>query len=155
MLEHFGVTMRRKMAIFPLLTFFLLGCGDSSGVGKTFPVSGRITFKDQPWVAETTMIVLKPDRSKGNKTPFEPLGVVDEQGIYTVTTKGKDGAPPGWYKVLVTAAGDYQEHPKAKNRHPGPRSLLPAKYGQEKTSDLAVEVVERPAPNAYDLKLSP
>ena len=45
----------------------------------------------------------KPDRSKGNQTPFEPVGVVDEQGIYTVTTKGKDGAPPGWYKVLVSA----------------------------------------------------
>ncbi len=155
MLERPGLSMRRKLATFPLLTCFILGCGDSSGVGKTFPVSGRITFKDQPWVAETTMVLFKPDRSKGNQTPFEPVGVVDEQGIYAVTTKGKDGAPPGWYKVLVTAAGDYQEHPKAKNRHPGPRSLLPAKYGQEKTSGLAVEVVEHPAANAYDLKLSP
>jgi len=107
-----------------------LGGGDHDGAVQTRPVEGE-------------------------PTPFEPVGVVDEQGIYTVTTKGKDGAPPGWYKVLVTAAGDYQEHPKAKNRHPGPRSLLPARYGQEKTSDLAVEVVEHPAANAYDLKLSP
>jgi hypothetical protein len=31
---------------------------------------------------------------------------------------------------------------------------VPAKYGVEKTSDLSVEVVENPAPGAYDLKLS-
>ena len=138
-----------------LIPFLELGCGDSSGVGQTFPVSGKITFKNEPWNAETTVILFKPDRSKGNQSPYEPVGTVDEHGVYTMTTKGKKGAPPGWYKVLVTAAGDYQEHPKAKNRHPGPRSILPAKYGRDGTSDLAVEVVEHPAADAYDLKLSP
>jgi hypothetical protein len=138
--------------VFPVLAF---GCGDSSGVGKTYPVKGKITFKDQPWVMDTTVILFKPDRSKSNQSPFVPVGSVDEQGEYTITTKGKEGAPPGWYKVLVTATGDYEEHPNAKNRHPGPHSILPGKYGQEATSDLVIEVVERPASNAYDLKLRP
>ena len=143
----------------PLAVLFLLalafGCRDSSGVGKTFPVQGKIMFKGEPWTAESTVILLKPDRSKGNQTSFEPVGNVDEQGGYSVTTKGKEGAPPGWYKVLVTATGNYDEHPKTKNRHPGPRSILPPKYGQEATTDLAIEVVEHPQANAYNLKLSP
>jgi hypothetical protein len=144
----------RSLAL--MLIFTLpLGCADSSGVGKTYPVVGKITFKNEPWTVESSVILLKPDRAKGNQTSFEPVGTVDEQGSYTINTKGKEGAPPGWYKVLVTASGNYEEHPKAKNRHPGPRSILPAKYGQETTTDLAIEVVERPSPNAYDLKLSP
>jgi hypothetical protein len=141
--------------VFLLFPFLAFGCGDSSGVGKTYPVKGNITFKDQPWVTNTTIILFKPDRAKGNQSPFVPAGSVDEQGAYTITTKGKEGAPPGWYKVQVTATGEYEEHPKSKNRHPGPHSVLPPKYGQEATSDLAIEVVERPAPNAYDLKLTP
>jgi hypothetical protein len=31
---------------------------------------------------------------------------------------------------------------------------MPARYGQEKTSGLSLEVVENPAPGAYDLKLT-
>ncbi|HEV2949841.1 MAG TPA: hypothetical protein VGX70_20860 [Gemmataceae bacterium] len=148
-------TRRPRPSVLLLFVLLTTGCGDSSGVGKTYPVMGKITFKNEPWTAESTIILFKPDRSKGNQTPYEPVGSVDEQGAYTVTTKGKEGAPPGWYKVLVTASGNYEEHPKGKNRHPGPRSILPPKYGQETTTDLAIEVVEHPSPNAYDLKLSP
>jgi hypothetical protein len=73
-----------------------------------------------------------------------------------VNTRGKPGAPPGWYKVIVTAVAEPPEHPKAPGKHAGrpvAQSLLPAKYGQAKTSDLALEVVEQPASGAYDLKL--
>jgi hypothetical protein len=155
MLCSFPPRLRPRVPVLLLLLVLALGCGDSSGVGKTYPVRGKITFKNEAWTAESTVILLKPDRSKGNQTPYEPVGSVDEQGAYTVATKGKEGAPPGWYKVLVTATGKYEEHPKAKNRHPGPRSILPPKYGQETTTDLAIEVVEHPSSNAYDLKLSP
>jgi len=155
MICSFPPRLRLRLPLLLLLFLLALGCGDSSGVGKTYPVVGKITFKNEPWTAESTMILLKPDRSKGNQSPYEPIGTVDDQGAYTITTKGKEGAPAGWYKVLVTASGNYDEHPKAKNRHPGPRSILPPKYGQEATTDLAIEVVERPNPNVYDLKLAP
>src|SRR5947207_1542544 len=102
MLMQLGISLRRRLPILSLLTFLILGCSDSSGVGKTFPVTGKITFQEQPWVLETTVIVFKPDRSKGNQTPFEPVGTVNDQGAYTMSTKGKNGAPSGWYKVLVT-----------------------------------------------------
>ena len=137
-----------------LLALMVLGCGDSSGVGKTCPVRGKITLGDQTLAAESAVVLFKPDASKGNNSPFEPIGNVDREGNYTLVTKGKRGAPPGWYKVIVTASEARIEAPKDPKRgHPHPRSLVPAKYGQEKTTDLAVEVVADPAPGAYDLKL--
>ena len=134
----------------------LLGCGDSSGVGVTFPVSGKVTFNNEPLTAKTTMVLFKPDASKGNTSLFEPAGTVDAGGNYKLTTQGKNGAPPGWYQVVVTAREDAAPvHPKGPKQHrPVAKSLLPSKYGQPKTSGLAIEVVEKPDPGAYDLKLS-
>jgi hypothetical protein len=131
-------------------------CGDSSGVGKTFPVSGSVTLGDEPLAAESAVVLFKPDVSRGNSSPFEPTGNVDKDGHYSLSTKGKRGAPPGWYKVIVTAVGSSVEYPKGpKQGHPHPRSLVPARYGQAKTTDLAVEVVPEPAPGAYDIHLKP
>jgi hypothetical protein len=129
------------------------GCGDASGVGRTVPVMGKVTLNDVPFTAKTTVILFKPDASKGNTSPFEPVGTVDAEGNYTLTTKGKNGAPPGWYKVVVTAREEAAPvQPKTPKQHA--RSLLPAKYGRAETSGLSIEVVENPAPGAYDLKLS-
>ena len=132
------------------------GCGDASGVGPTFPVAGKVTFNNPPWTAKSTVILCKPDAARGNASRFEPTGSVDAEGNYTLTTRGKNGAPPGWYKVVVTAREEAAAvHPKGpQRRRPVSGSLLPAKYGQAQTTDLAIEVVERPAPGAYDLKLS-
>jgi hypothetical protein len=139
-----------------LLGFAAAGCADRSGVGPTFPVAGRITLGNEPLTAKNTVVLFKPDASRGNSSPFEPTGTVDEAGNYTVQTRGKKGAPPGWYRVVVTARDEAPpEHPKAGQPHrPVARSLVPARYGQEKTSGLSLEVVESPAPGAYDLKLT-
>ena len=141
----------------PLVSVALAaGCGDASGVGPTFPVAGKVIFNNAPWTAQNTVILCKPDTTRGNKSPFEPSGTVDAEGNYTLTTRGKNGAPPGWYKVVVTAREEADPvHPKGLKRHrPVSGSLLPARYGQAQSTDLSIEVVERPAPGAYDLKLS-
>ncbi len=132
------------------------GCGGGAGVGKTYPVRGTITVNNEPLTAKTTVILFKPDAAKGNTSPFEPAGTVNKAGQYTLSTNGRKGAPPGWYKVAVTATAppDLDSKAGTRNHHPMPRSLVAAKYGQPKTSDLAVEVVENPAPGAYDLKLA-
>jgi hypothetical protein len=144
--------------VFPALLLVCLasGCGDGSGVGRTVPVAGKILLANEPLTAKNTIVLFKPDAAKGNTSPFEPVGTVDEGGNYTVQTKGKKGAPPGWYKVVVTARDEAPpEHPKSAPQHrPVARSLLPARYGQEKTSGLSLEVVEDLAPGAYDLKLT-
>lgn len=132
-----------------------LGCGDDSGVGKTFPVSGTVTLDGQPFNADTGTILFIPDRDRGNETPFEPAGTVDENGVYELFTRTKKGAPPGWYRVTVTGTEVAAEPPKVTlKQRPRPRSLVPAKYGQAKSTPLSVEVVERPTPGAYDLRLT-
>ncbi len=143
-----------------LLSAGALGCGQGSGVGKTYPVSGLLTLDGKPFTAETTMILFKPEAGRGNTSTFSAAGTVDGEGRYELTTGGKKGAPLGWYKVLVTAHGGSAQHPtqpaKAGESHPQrpvAQSLLPAKYGLEGTSDLLVEVVESPVDGAYDLRL--
>jgi hypothetical protein len=144
---------RLRHATFLLLVSWpTLGCGDDSGVGKTYPVAGKVTLDDEPLTAMSGTVLFKPDASKGNTSSFEPVGNLDEQGNYTLNTKGKKGAPPGWYKVIVTATGEML--PAKGNVHPRPKSLVPAKYGQDKTTNLFIEVVDDPAAGAYDLKLT-
>jgi hypothetical protein len=138
-----------------LFLFVGLGCGDDSGVGKTYPVRGKVTLDGQPLVAESTVILFKPDSSRGNSSAFEPVSTVDEEGNYALLTKGKKGAPAGWYKVLVTALAEAPQHASGAKRHrPVARSLLPARYGQAQTTTLSIEVVADPAADAYDLKLT-
>jgi hypothetical protein len=128
------------------------GCGDDSGVGTTYPVRGKILLNNEPFTASTTVIVFKPNAARGNKTALEPAGKIDDDGNYTLLTKGRSGAPPGWYKVVVAATGEPRKG--ATKHRPAPQSLLPAKYGQAKTTPLEVEVVENPSDGAYDLKLT-
>ena len=157
-----NVPARPARGLPPLLAAVLVampawGCGDGSGVGRTVPVSGKVMLNGDPVTARTALVLFKPDGSRGNTSPFEPAGTVDAEGHYTLTTQGKNGAPPGWYQVIVTAREEAPPaHPKTPQQHrPVVRSLLPAKYGQANTSGLSIEVVENPEPGAYDLKLSP
>jgi hypothetical protein len=144
---------RQGAAFLSLL--LVAGCGDDSGVGKTYLVRGKVTLDGQPLVAANATVLFMPDASRGNTSPFEPAGNVDDDGNYTLLTKGKSGAPPGWYKVIVTALNEAPQHPKGSVRkRPVAHSLLSAKYGQAKTTDLSVEVVPNPAGDAYDLKLT-
>jgi hypothetical protein len=141
--------------LLPALLVMLLGC-DSSGVGITYPVSGAITLNGKQLPESATVSVLfKPDTAKGNTSPFEPVGIVDENGQFTVKTNGKEGAPPGWYKVVVSAFSGQPKHSTTvHDKRAVVKSLLPARYGTASTSKLALEVVENPAPAAYDLKLT-
>jgi hypothetical protein len=154
-LRCFPCPFDRRPAFFLLVAVLVCGCGDDSGVGQTFPVRGRITVGSEPLTASTTVVLFKPDAAKGNTSPFEPTGTVDAEGNYTLHTNGKKGAPAGWYKVVVTAAEAPSFRGKGpRTQMPGAKSLVAAKYGQAKTTDLAVEVIENPAPGAYDLKLT-
>jgi hypothetical protein len=147
--------IRRALAGAAAVCTLVLGCADASGVGKTYPVGGKLSLNNEAFTAESTVVLFKPDAGKGNSLSFEPIGTVDDDGQYTVSTRGKSGAPPGWYKVVVTATAAPPEHAKTPKTHrPVARSLLPARYGQSQTTDLQIEVVEAPAPGAYDLKLT-
>jgi hypothetical protein len=155
MFDFHGLRHRwlRVSVIAALCTGLAVGCGKSD-VGVTYPVNGQITMNGEPLNAASTVILFKPNAARGNASPYEPAGTVDAQGQYRLTTKGKGGAPPGWYKVVVTAVESRPEHAKSPQMKSVAKSLVPPKYGRAETTDLEIEVVESAFSGAYDLKLA-
>jgi hypothetical protein len=125
------------------------GCGDRSDVGGTVPVVGKVTVNGKPVKAGT--VSFRPDKSKGNTSVHEPYGEIDADGNYKLFTGKKEGAPVGWYRVAVFAG----EPVEVGNLSGQARWYANPKYAAAESSGLTVEVVEQPAPGAYDLKLTP
>jgi hypothetical protein len=122
-----------------------LGCGGSQ---ESFtPVTGKVAYKGKP--LETGSVVFSADTSRGNTTAHEPRGAIDSTGNYTLSTAGKPGAPPGWYRVGVIAT----KAASGKNPYAVPTSLIPKQYSDPQKSGLSIEVVDKPAAGAYDLEL--
>lgn len=123
----------------------LVGC--SSKPDGLHMVGGKVSVKGE--VLRKGTVSFRPDSAKGNATQHHPTGEIDADGNYVLFTTGKKGAPPGWYRVLVFADGN-------PNPAPGKPSqwLHHPKYTTEKTTDIWLEVVEKPSPGGYDLSLS-
>jgi hypothetical protein len=124
-----------------------VGCAKDGDGDTLLPVSGKVTYQGQPLTTGT--VILVADATKGNTTKHEPRGVIDNQGNYRVSTAGRAGAPPGWYKVAVIA----HRPPSPNEPYAVTGSLMPKKYGDANTSELAIEVTAKPADAAYDLVL--
>jgi hypothetical protein len=144
--------------------FFALGllCGAmvASGckpdkIGKVVPVSGKVTMGGKALPGGTVNFV--PDKDKGNKLPSTPIGTIRGDGTYTLQTEGKEGAPPGWYKVTISAMAPPSQDvpPPDKGGKPAvrPNFQIDPKYSKADTTDKSVEVKENPPPGAYDIKL--
>lgn len=109
------------------------GCG-----GVDLPdraqVQGVVTIDGQP--VTTGEITFMPDESKGTKGP-SATGKIDSTGHFKLTTdhqgRGDDGAIVGFHQVRIVAR-DLAE-PGAPSQ-----SLIPARYGDFKTSNLTTEV---------------
>jgi hypothetical protein len=119
----------------------VIGCG---GGEQLVPVEGNALVDGQPLA--TGSLSFEPDANKGNTSQAKPAGLV-ENGKYKVFTAGKPGAPLGWYKITAVA----EEPIDPKNPYVPRKSLINMKYVKE--SDLALEIVEKPAAGAYDLNL--
>jgi len=125
----------------------LAGCG--SGGASLAPVSGKVTVNGKPVTSGT--VAFKPDKSKGNTFGGEPIGEINAQGEYTLSTNGKPGAPLGAYKVTVNSTGQATpDNTKAKAQN-----TLNMTYFHADTTPLEANVVKDPPAGAYDLKLSP
>jgi hypothetical protein len=133
-----------------VLVACVVGCGKGdSGLGKLVPVRGRVVLGDKPLT--TGVVIFRPDALKGNTSQQEPRGQIDADGNYKLLTAQQEGAAPGWYKVGVIAA---RQPADPKNPYALPRALIPLTYNDPEKSGLALEVVEKPSPGAYDLKIS-
>ena len=112
------------------------------------PVTGIVTVNGSPLT--TGSVTFHPDADKGNTTQHIPTGAIDAQGNYRLTSATKSGAPPGSYKVAVTAQGPID----SKNPYAPPTHLINPKYADPNTSGLTMEVSASPAAGAYDIKLA-
>jgi hypothetical protein len=130
-------------------TLFLVGCG---GGPKLVTVKGKLYVADELVPAGETVkgyVILHPDGGKGNTTQEQVQGILAEDGSFTVFTRDKEGAPPGWYKVTVDLADVKASDPYYY------RPKIDDKYLEKDKSGLAFEVVENPESDRYDIKLPP
>jgi len=146
----------------------LIGCGSSSGLPKTYQVTGKVTLKGKP--VEGAIVTFISDQ----KTK-EAVGSTNANGEYKLSTFGPgDGALPGSYKITITqldrpaapaantpapgviASGDISESyvpPSASSgKNIPPKNLLPAKYANEQSSGLVATVAES-GQNKFDFDL--
>ena len=89
---------RRALAAWSGLSLALaLGCGDETGLEKRYPVSGTVTYNDQP--VKHGQIHFLPETVGGRSA----TGVI-EDGQYSLTTMvPNDGAVPGKYQVIIVS----------------------------------------------------
>src|SRR5262245_52363280 len=88
----------RAVLIACLLCAFVAGCGADDNL---VPVEGRVLLQGQPLSGLSGSVTFVPDSSKGNTSSASAVGEIAE-GRYRLSTRGKPGAAPGWYKVVVT-----------------------------------------------------
>jgi hypothetical protein len=116
-----------------------------SKLGAVVPVSGKVTVEEEP--LEEGTITFIPDPGKGNTSVFFATGVV-ENGTYQVSTEGKDGVPPGWYKVIV------YDTTLAKLPTAGvPPSRFHRRFSDPDRTPLSIQVMESGA-KSYDFVLT-
>jgi len=113
--------------------FFFAGC--EGGTASLAPVSGKVSYQNQPLSRGT--IVFVPDADRGNNGPLAQ-GTIQAGGSYAVQTEGKPGAAPGWYRVTVIAVETPAGY--STGRSSAPRSLVPERYRDPQLSDLTCEV---------------
>ncbi len=143
----------------------VLGCGDD-GQPRRYSVYGTVTYLGKP--VETGTITFHPADPKSHSA-----GGTVTDGNFTLSTLGsEDGAVPGHYKVTIVSqkqtvsGGDPKlklmlEKAQGTGGVPIPPQvkkqmkteyLVPKKYSQPETSDLAADVKEESNKFTFELK---
>jgi major membrane immunogen (membrane-anchored lipoprotein) len=145
--------------------FILASCGTEDGFGKRYPVSGTVKYNGSP-LEKGEISFVTEDMSKN----FGATGTITN-GSYTLSMGGdSDGAQAGKYKVTISAKEDYSEKARADfQKETGStspkvlgtfaakaaaaaKSLIPAGYGDARTTTLKAEVEAKS--NTLDFNLS-
>ena len=140
--------------ILALATFS--GCSNRGDLPPTVPVSGKVTYKNQPVAGATVTFI-----GEGDLRPA--VAITESDGNYSLKTLDADGAMPGKYVVLVeknevppelTKEVSMEDAAKMAGRPPPAiKKLLPAKYGDATRTPLKFEVKDGDA-NTIDLPLT-
>ncbi|MCA9133581.1 MAG: carboxypeptidase regulatory-like domain-containing protein [Planctomycetales bacterium] len=133
-----------------LLVGLSIGCDSGP---KLVEANGTVTFRDKPVPGADVIFV--PD---AGGAPV--IGRSDEQGHFSLTTDGKEGAYAGTYKVAVTAVRQIREVDEEEAArmstaqiNANHESLIPAKFNNTISSGLTATVSENPEENQIALEL--
>lgn len=118
-----------------------VGCHGKTEV-PLYPVQGQVTVDKVP--LPSGIVGLIPDTEHGNQSKLRTWGTLNDNGIYTLFTERRPGAPLGFYKVIVNV-----NMPPEDPKVPLPNAI----YKKAATTDLHFEVTETPFQGAYDLHL--
>jgi hypothetical protein len=154
-----GRAMLRLAAACGIALVFVPGCGDDEGLGRRYPVHGRVMYRSQP--LKIGRITFHPIDTAG---PARVATGTIQDGSYTLSTiGGEDGALPGRYRVVIVAksaepsrlqpiveggAARHSDVIKATRRA---KDLIPAKYMSPRLSPLIREV--KAETNRFDFEL--
>lgn len=128
---------------FALVVLLAVGCAQSDNP-KTYPVTGKVTYRGKPVVSG--MVMLTPVESGHAAT-----GNLEKDGSFKLTTfKKDDGAVPGKYQVAVQAfPAEGAGLPGAE--FAGKAPPVPMKYMSPASSGLTAEI--KTSDNQLDLSL--
>lgn len=110
-------------------------------------VTGMVTLDGKPLAGAT--IVFTPQKGRSAS------GVTDGQGRYSLSTSAQDdGAPPGVYRVTITADSQDPAKPNEAQSKRGAagKPAIPARYSNPATTGLTTEI--RPGANVFDFELT-
>jgi hypothetical protein len=137
-----------RLLSFLILVVFLAGCSSGEHV---VDVSGKVLLDGHPLPMGT--VTFAPDKEKGNTAPANGFSPIKEDGSYSLIYKGKNGVPPGWYKVGVSSFGMPSTMPEMGKAMPATPKINPKLINPE-TSGIRIEVVPAPDSDAYTIKVT-
>jgi len=141
--------MSRSVCILVLgFLSLVVGCGGGDSI--VVPVSGVVTFNDEP--LEGATVTFLPMNTKAMEAPSS-FAKTDEDGRFELqTAAGESGAMTGKHKVKITkTTGDEDEEDDSVLEF---EHLLPVKYNQE--TELTFDVPKEGTDEAnFDLKAEP
>ncbi len=116
-----------------------LGCFSCSGSAGLHPVQGKLLYKNQPM--NGAVVTFHP-KGANEVTTIRPVGLVKEDGSFTLATGQKEGAAAGEYTVTVIWPEEVAPKGKKGFTTEGPETQdrLRGSYAQQATSTLKVEI---------------
>jgi hypothetical protein len=142
-----GRPVRRALAGIVAAATLAAGCG---GGPTLHPVEGTVYLDGNPVQTGETVtgyVVFHADPARGNTNMEDTKAEIGPDGRYTIYTRDKKGAPPGWYFVTVDLA---RTNPKDPYDY---KPMVSARYLDKAKSGLAFEVVSGPEAGRYDIRL--
>jgi hypothetical protein len=126
-----------------VLALAISGCGD--GMAE---VTGKVTLDGEPLASGNGVratVYFQPESGDG----VAAVGILDQNGQYTLSSGSKDGVAPGVYRVTCTASQIIRS--KDPNGAPSGRRITDPKYANAQTSGFQFTV--EPGRNEFDLAL--